>query len=430
MANNFHQKITGDQNFQQLDLFADTTSPEELIQEKNLQDQDMVESEAILIGAPFSAAKSEEKFPRELAILYVEAKDDSYRVHAHHADHEELETNFQSAPVLSYSQHMIDIENCHLPDMIGKMRKFSEEDCKAHQIRSWLIRLRKTLQEKFKQNLSCLIINDGTNFEIPWEMMYLEDEHLGASIPTVRWANIPDPDNVYDKAKRLITISCNRQECCGDIIAYAPTIEELTHVKEEVDVINKFKSKLFKTIPEFSSYLHQVKHDVSLIFIASHGYLGNNICDISFGETITSLMELHYWNFTFLKNCNTVVFMNVCHSGRLLKDDQFKTSEFYMGFPTFFLKRGARGVIGTMERVRDDYAAQITQNFFQEYRSNPELSVPEILRNLRFQAAKKLQSNVNALENWEFFFYTFMYVYYGNPMTVLRLTPSGGKSHG
>jgi hypothetical protein len=30
-------------------------------------------------------------------------------------------------------------------------------------------------------------------------------------------------------------------------------------------------------------------------------------------------------------------------------------------------------------------------------------------------------------EEWESFLYTFMYVYYGNPMTVLRLIPPGGQ---
>ncbi|NEQ66207.1 MAG: CHAT domain-containing protein [Symploca sp. SIO2D2] len=439
MANNFTQRITGSQNLQRRDLLADAMSPEELIQKKNLQvqEQNAVKSEAIPIETPFSA-KLEQKFARELAILYVEAQDNLYRVRAHHAEQQTLETKFNSPPVLSYSKHM-NKPNSHLPDIIiGNMRGFSENKAEARQIRGWLIRLRKTLKEKFQQDLSCLIINDRTDFEIPWEMMDLStNEHLGASIPTVRWQDIPDPDNL-DEADRLIPINPHRQECCGEIIAYATT-KELTHVREEVKIINQFKANLFEEICEFSSYLPQVQHDVALMYIASHGFFGDDISDVTFGEerkffnigkeTRTSLMQLRYWNFSFLKTCDTVVFMNACHSGRLRRDYEFQTSEFYMGFPTFFLKKGARGVIGTLEKVNDKYAAQIAHNFFQEYRSNPELSVPEILRNLRSQAAKKLQSGVTKPENWNLFFYTFMYVYYGNPMTVLRLTPSGGKPH-
>jgi hypothetical protein len=58
---------------------------------------------------------------------------------------------------------------------------------------------------------------------------------------------------------------------------------------------------------------------------------------------------------------------------------------------------------------------------------SPSLSVAALLRDIRAKvvadlAAEQTQDNLLA------FIYTFMYVYYGNPMTLLRLTPSGGQT--
>ncbi|MGK7877058.1 MAG: hypothetical protein AB4426_28335 [Xenococcaceae cyanobacterium] len=56
---------------------------------------------------------------------------------------------------------------------------------------------------------------------------------------------------------------------------------------------------------------------------------------------------------------------------------------------------------------------------------SPNLSVAAILRKLRFSVVENLPAEPT-IQDLLHFIYTFMYVYYGNPMTILRLIPSGG----
>ena len=136
-------------------------------------------------------------------------------------------------------------------------------------------------------------------------------------------------------------------------------------------------------------------------------------------------MDLYNWKFRALKSFPSVVFMNACHSGRLCRNDRANIFDdgYRTGFATFFLERGAKGVVGTLGKVDDTYAAQIARNFFAEYKRNSNLTVAELLRNLRAEADRNLQIE-DSTENYLLFLYTFMYIYYGHPLTVLQLTPA------
>ena len=117
------------------------------------------------------------------------------------------------------------------------------------------------------------------------------------------------------------------------------------------------------------------------------------------------------------------MFINACHSGRLHKNDplRIKESKIFSGFPIFFLEKGAKGVVGTLDSIDDEYAFQVSNYFFQEYQDNPSLSVATILRNIRKNVVKKYIDNKH--ENAPLFLHTFMYIYYGNPMTTLNIIP-------
>lgn len=67
---------------------------------------------------------------------------------------------------------------------------------------------------------------------------------------------------------------------------------------------------------------------------------------------------------------NPYVFMNACHSGRLRKDSMM-SQDYRTGFATFFLERGARGVIGTLGKVIDQYAVKVSHIFFAECQRSP-----------------------------------------------------------
>ena len=245
-----------------------------------------------------------------------------------------------------------------------------------------------------------------------------------------RWQDIINKNDSNND--ELMNFEVQKNNCCGEIVAYLNT-KELENVKKEEDVIIKYKNKLHKNINDFLTDLDSRQEQVSLIFIASHGFYGKDDKETSFGqddndEQKISLMQLRSYDLKFLTKFSTIVFMNACHSGRLYLDSDnitnpnYETGKSYLsGFPIFFLEKGAKGVVGTLDSIDDEYAFQVSNYFFQEYQDNPSLSVATILRNIRKNVVKKYIDNKH--ENAPLFLHTFMYIYYGNPMTTLEIIP-------
>jgi CHAT domain-containing protein len=344
---------------------------------------------------------------------------------------QQLDTQEIQAPQVSFNK-MINDKNLH--QIIGTMRCLSEENHQIKKLRSWLIKLQKELNNNFESQISYLIINDRTSFEIPWEMLELtKNNYLGASIVTVRWQDITNPDDL-DDVNSLINLKIEENNCSGNMVAYLNT-KDLPSVKEEQKHIEKIKPIFQNDIYSFFNFLDTCKSDISLIFIASHGFFGDDLSKNKLGEEDIkkqiSLIGLYEYNFYFLTKNPSLVFMNTCHSGRLQQDDSLyifdpnpETGKYYpMGFSTFFLKKGAAGVIGTLCKVADKYAAIVSRNFFEEYKENPHLSVATILKNLRLKAIEKYQSEKND-DNKLLLIFTFMYIYYGNPMAKLNIIPN------
>ena len=422
-------------------------SAAELLQEQNLDAIDTIATEELtqkneVYQKITFSTQLDQKIHKEVVTLEVEVQDDRYIVvrgrNAVLKLEEQLDTEPIKPPEVSFYQQMQG-ENIavKMRQIQGAMRMFSQKNSQAKRIRGWLIKLKEKLAN-FQQQLSYVIINDRTDFEIPWEMVELrKNDYLGASVTTVRWQDITDPDN-FDEPSGLLTLEVEPSDCCGDVVAYVNT-KDLPSAQEEKEILQQFDHKCFENFYKFLNHLEVVNSEVSLMFIASHGFLGDDFSQITLGEKDEptqqiSLTELYGYDLDFLAKSHSLVFMNACHSGRLQKDCKLniidpdpRTGRYYRtGFATFFLERGARGVIGTLSKVDDRYAAKVTQNFFAEYQQNPQLSIATILRNLRAQAAQQLQAEKND-ENRYLFLFTFMYVYYGNPMTKIQLTQSIGS---
>jgi CHAT domain len=88
-----------------------------------------------------------------------------------------------------------------------------------------------------------------------------------------------------------------------------------------------------------------------------------------------------------------------------------------------FVEHGAKGVLGMLENVEGAIARQIMNEFFTEYERDPGLPIPEIIRRLRVTIAQRLNDQLTD-EMSRLYLATFMYGYYGHPMTVLQLTPA------
>ncbi|NJO43236.1 MAG: hypothetical protein HC769_25470 [Cyanobacteria bacterium CRU_2_1] len=76
-----------------------------------------------------------------------------------------------------------------------------------------------------------------------------------------------------------------------------------------------------------------------------------------------------------------------------------------------------------LETIDSVIVRQIMNEFFVEYGRNKGLPIPEILRQLRAAIAQRLIKEPTD-EMARLYLATFLYAYYGHPMTVLDLTPA------
>jgi hypothetical protein len=368
---------------------------------------------------PHSEVNITENLPKEVAILYIQSEGDNcYRLIGGNAEIPLPLTESQKKPKLSLGESVQ--AKLSPEDIRDDMNHFSRVNPK---IRKWLKQLRK----KFGRRL-CLVISDQTNFEIPWEMLELspdesDSEYLGALVTTVRWQQVIRGDDE-------LVLEIKADECFGKAIAY--TNHKELNVGVELSILKKLNATTYDNITKFHSHLQRDDLGFGLIYIAGHGTFSENHREIAIGslQDPNQQLKLRHLNrcaFNLLKKSKGIVFINTCHSGRY-QTHSCIPSDYRIGFVELFLRKGARGVIGTLGGVGDRYAAEIARDLMQACMDSPSLSVAALLRDIRAKvvadlAAEQTQDNLLA------FIYTFMYVYYGNPMTVLRLTPSGGQTN-
>lgn len=422
------QKLKNQQSPYPSRLFSQGESPDKLLNDQELELEkleELTENNKSSLSESFGI-KLDGKFDGKFAFLEVEYHtNNNIIIRCRHGSlkiGEQLDTDPIPAPEISFDK----IINLNLEETPGIMRMFSQKNSLAKKIRGWLLKL----QEK-QHNFSYLIINDRTTFEIPWEMLELKkNDYLGASLVTVRWQDITNPEDL-DDVNGLINLEVVEKKCYGKIVAYLNT-QDLPSVEQEKEILEVFNPTIYDNVRNFFDDLDQVNSEVSLVFIASHGFFDKDLSQSKLGEEDEtqriSVYDLYKYDFNFFKK-GSIVFMNACNSGRLQQNDTLKIidtnpttgQEYPIGFSTFFLEKGAEGVIGTLCKVDDKYAAKISRNFFQEYQKYPHLSVATILKNLRQKAANEYQGQKSNYENTYLFIFTFMYIYYGNPMAKLEL---------
>lgn len=364
------------------------------------------------------------KLPSEVAILHVYQNGvDEYAVWGGNAVNSLQQTKPNKPPKLSLGKL---VEEKVLPDCIqDDLRYFSHVN---PEIRKWL----KFLRNKFSERL-CLVISDYTDFEIPWEMLELSpyespNEYLGALITTVRWRQIISGDD-------YLVLQFKQEECCGNTVAYILD-SELQGVGPELTILEKLQAVIYRSslhdITRFQTHLQQPDASCGFIYISCHGVFEQNLREIWIGsqgnpQQRLKLLSLRNCQLNLIKKSQGIVFMNACHSGRQQAHSSIPHS-YRMGFIELFLAKGARGVIGTLGAVGDTYAAKFAHDLIEESLNSPNLSVAALLRKMRLRIVESLPEQPTR-EDFEDFIYTFMYVYYGNPMTVLRLTPPGGQAN-
>ncbi|WP_026100395.1 CHAT domain-containing protein [Fortiea contorta] len=433
-------------------------SPEEMLRKKKLQELEDISkiettnSNKTKDDITFTAQLTNKDDPT-VVHLYVIEEDNKYRIRFYNAllpkegfqEIKELKPprKFFSRlkdEYIHYTDKDINAEILELHRQVSAdVKIFSHRRQAAKKIHEWLQILEKKLHLN-QEKLSYIVINDRTSFEIPWEILELpNNQYLGASFVTVRWQDISskyteDKDieavnEEYTNEGNLLPVKrpiFKHESCSGQIVGCIN--KEFRTANLEESVIKKYGNsyKECQNINDFIEVLNDASAEICLAFISCHGYYEDNIYEMKLvarddqEEAYEISLNLIYrYKFSSFKK-PSIIFMNACHSGRLGKDEWQDSPEYFLtGFATFFLEKGASGVIGTLGAVLDEYAAKFTENFFEKCREYPKLPAAEILKKMREDAVKNYKPTDP--ESEFIFLITFMYVYYGNPLTVLQL---------
>jgi hypothetical protein len=135
------------------------------------------------------------------------------------------------------------------------------------------------------------------------------------------------------------------------------------------------------------------------------------------------------------------VCLNVCHSGRLV-DNRAGGEDALRGFSELFLRKGATACIATRGEVGETAARALLARLVEHAVRTPGKPLARMLRDFRAGAAAGLPDPLPRTKLGDgavdregqrqvlSFLYQFMYVYYGHPLTTLRLAPSAPAAPG
>ena len=122
---------------------------------------------------------------------------------------------------------------------------------------------------------------------------------------------------------------------------------------------------------------------------------------------------------SLVKKGSSIVFVN----GQVHFDESVSLQ--HAAFLNLFLRHGARGVIGTLGKLKAEVSEDVIESFFELLSQSKQQSsdaVPNILKRMREKAYKRLLENME--ENRACYLATLLYIYYGDIQTNLHLSPN------
>lgn len=374
-----------------------------------LPDVSQIEIEAVAVHTDeIIQIPLERQFPKDVVVLYVEERKGKLALKAFNAEQDSLEPQEACPPPPLLPNELK--QGQQISDFLGKLIAYRPRECAMGQFLGWLLALRKTLHEIANSELSCLIINNRTRFEIPWEMLNLpRNETLGTIVQTVRWHDIDDPETWESVPLPLPKLK--NYSCRGKVLVHTRAGDGVD-LHKRLQILQSYQTIHFPDLQAFFNELQQAQSEFGLLFIASREF------QCLSKETLK--FYLHYTNA--IQNNPCVVFID----SQLPSEEQHSMS--YQELVASFLECGMKGIISTLKTLSETQKTQIFQSFFEELDQDRTATIPEILRRLRIKAAQRVQQARNE-ENCLLYLSTCLYAYYGNQMTVLKLAPTEGTSH-
>ena len=275
---------------------------------------------------------------------------------------------------------------------------------------NWLARIRRRHGNDLR-----LIIWDDSGFDIPWELLWIgrdmptgqPDGWLGALATVTRWTSV-------QSTKGRVPYRSGR--CEGEVVGYVAD-----EMSSDRDLLQGTAPWLADTFQELLSELDTPGACIGLVYIACHG----RFAPTSFKFTINgvSLGEIDSADLQRIETSRSLVFVNACHSGRLIEDQEYNDG-VVRGFAEFFLRSGATGFIGTAGAVMQEQARAVADYLLKRFRQDPNCPAPTALRDYRrtvtvtdlppiadLTAAKSLLPFINAS----------IYLFFGGPETTVAL---------
>ncbi|MFG1809451.1 CHAT domain-containing protein [Streptomyces sp. NPDC049040] len=287
-----------------------------------------------------------------------------------------------------------------------------------------------------------LVVWDDTDFEIPWELLSLDGLEgdsegepdggagtpaapagpLGALVPVARWTTI------REQAGPLLD---GPAQCAGDVVGYfdAP-------MRSDAAAFQPFAHEPHADPETFLTSLNSsprgADRSLGLVYMGYYGTHGKGLEDLTAG--VLTWYELNEVEMSALAGGGTVVCLNACHSGRLVHNRD-GGEDALRGFSELFLRNGATACIATRGEVPDTVASGLLTHLVAHAGRTPERPLAHMLRDYRARAAADLPDPVprrlasdgtvdhEGQRRVLRFLHHFMYVYYGHPLTTLRLSP-------
>jgi hypothetical protein len=277
------------------------------------------------------------------------------------------------------------------------------------EIIDWIITLHRRVGDELR-----LVIWDDTGLEIPWELLWLDPGGdplgwLGALVPVVRWTTIHWPRLIQGS-----TFADPPAECRGEIAAYVDQA-----MRADLAVLERSGTVKEFTAATLPGRIRTPSPPLGLVYVAAHGEAdAHDVTTMHLGDL--PVTRLSAGPQPGVLASRSLVFLNGCHSGRLIEDLRLN-DKILRGFVQAFIKLGAAAVIGTTGAVGEDTAREMAQEILSRLAADDAPHVAVVLRDARARFCAGVTAETTDLAVLFPFLSAGMYVCYGNARTSARL---------
>lgn len=350
-------------------------------------------------------------FPEHVAILYVEQMSgERLQLTGFDSRHSKIQDCKTKSDFFS-SRDYIRVRDALDPQLTLEVMKF-----KARSASEILTRWLKELFGRYKERF-CLIVCDLSASGINWEALAIEDdEYIGALGVVTRWL----PIRYYDD-RTILRVEADRTT--GSMIAYVDNGLKETAKKEKETLRDLAKVEAYESVDALLGALSGSLSSVGLVYLASHGTVTSGlkheklVNSVAIGPDSEQLLHLNVESIPRKADPRPVIFINACNSALL-----FVEGNSIIGWPEVALTRLASAYLGTLGLVGSEYAASVSARIFTSAtQDHSGANLPAILKEIRKEAIEAVANNRENEEKLKDLIYSFMYIYYGNPLLTVTL---------